>query len=234
MPIHSSHGIQSAIGRAAASLKLFEDRLMLTQADEENYGPELLDMSRRAALDALTPELQRLHAENQQLRHLQQRSQRAEIERALDQSGIDWRQVYSDPSFAQWLSLITAAASARNCCETPSPTATLIGSCNSTAGSRQLPVNMGRRARIDRARPQGAPSPFTQGRKSRSSMNSGASGTSTMPDGARSKVISSKRQLRAGLPARLIFLMARQCRGGCDDRRECGPEMDPGHFPCGQ
>ena len=78
---------------------------MLTQADEENYGPELLDMSRRAALDALTPELQRLHAENQQLRHLQQRSQRAEIERALDQSEIDWRQVYSDPSFAQWLSL---------------------------------------------------------------------------------------------------------------------------------
>jgi hypothetical protein len=78
---------------------------LLTAQDEENYGPELLDMSKRAALEALAPELQRLHADNQRLRGMAQRSQHLEIERALDQSGIDWRSVYSDPRFAEWLSL---------------------------------------------------------------------------------------------------------------------------------
>jgi hypothetical protein len=46
---------------------------MLTKADEENYGSELLDMSRRAAIEAVGPELQRLHAENQSLRSMAQR-----------------------------------------------------------------------------------------------------------------------------------------------------------------
>jgi hypothetical protein len=78
---------------------------MLTRQDEENYGPELLDMSRRAALDALAPELQQLRAENQQLRGMAQRSQHIEIERALDRAIPAWREVYQNPAFSQWLSL---------------------------------------------------------------------------------------------------------------------------------
>jgi hypothetical protein len=39
------------------------------------------------------------------LRHLQQRSQRADIERALDQQVPNWREVYQDLRFSEWLSL---------------------------------------------------------------------------------------------------------------------------------
>jgi hypothetical protein len=78
---------------------------MITAQDHENYGGEFIDFSRRAAYDAVAPALQQLQAENQQLRGIAQRSQRAEIERALDNSGIDWHQVYADPRFSQWLSL---------------------------------------------------------------------------------------------------------------------------------
>jgi hypothetical protein len=81
-----------------------EDAPMITPQDRENFGDELISMTQRAAVDALSPELQRLHAENQHLRGMAQRSQRAEIERALDHSGIDWHRVYSDPRFSQWLS----------------------------------------------------------------------------------------------------------------------------------
>jgi hypothetical protein len=77
---------------------------LLTAQDEEDFGPEILDMSRRAALDALSPALAQLQIENQQLRQAAQRQQRAEIERALDRQVPDWRNIYSDPAFAQWLS----------------------------------------------------------------------------------------------------------------------------------
>jgi hypothetical protein len=77
---------------------------LLTAQDEENYGSELLDMSKRAALDALGPELNALRQENQQLRGMAQQSQRAEIERALDQRVPSWRDVYQDPRFSSWLS----------------------------------------------------------------------------------------------------------------------------------
>jgi hypothetical protein len=79
-------------------------RTMLTQADRENYGDEFLDLTRRAAVDAVGPQLNQLRQENAHLRQMAQRSQRADIERALDNSGIDWHAVYNDPRFSQWLS----------------------------------------------------------------------------------------------------------------------------------
>ena len=78
---------------------------LITEQDRENYGDELINMSQRAAVEALTPELQQLRAENQHLRGMAQRSQRADIERALNQQIPAWREIYGDPRFAQWLSL---------------------------------------------------------------------------------------------------------------------------------
>ena len=77
---------------------------MLTQADHENYGSEFIDLTQRAAREAMAPEIQRLHAENHHLRSMAQRSQRADIERALDARVPDWRSTYANPAFAQWLS----------------------------------------------------------------------------------------------------------------------------------
>jgi hypothetical protein len=76
---------------------------MLTRQDEENYGPELLDMSRRAAMDVVGPELQQLRVQNQQLRQLAQRAQTSTIEAALDRAIPGWREIYADPAFSQWL-----------------------------------------------------------------------------------------------------------------------------------
>jgi hypothetical protein len=78
---------------------------LLTAEDEENYGTALIDMTQRAAREVMAPEIQQLRAENQQLRHLQQRQQHVEIERTLDARVPNWRSIYSDPAFAQWLSL---------------------------------------------------------------------------------------------------------------------------------
>jgi hypothetical protein len=77
---------------------------MLTRQDEENYGSDFIDFSKRAAIDAVRPELQRLHAENQNLRAFAAQTQRATIEQALDRAVPDWREIYNDPRFAQWLS----------------------------------------------------------------------------------------------------------------------------------
>jgi hypothetical protein len=80
---------------ARLNLPPSEDACMISQQDVENYGEELIDMSRRAAVEALGPELNALRQENQHLRHLTARSQRADIERALDQHVPDWRSIYA-------------------------------------------------------------------------------------------------------------------------------------------
>jgi hypothetical protein len=77
---------------------------MITRQDEENYGTELIDMSRRAAIDALAPELQQLRQENTHLRSMATRAQHAAIEQMLNQQIPDWRQVYQNPEFSSWLS----------------------------------------------------------------------------------------------------------------------------------
>jgi hypothetical protein len=77
--------------------------MSITQADVENYGPEFLDVARRAALDALAPEVRALQQQNAQLRQMAQRSQRAEIERTLDRDVPNWHEIYNNPAFSVWL-----------------------------------------------------------------------------------------------------------------------------------
>jgi hypothetical protein len=77
----------------------------VTAEDRENYGDALIDMTQRAAAEALSPELNALRAENQQLRGMAQRAQHSEIERALNAQIPNWQEIYQDPRFSQWLSL---------------------------------------------------------------------------------------------------------------------------------
>jgi hypothetical protein len=78
---------------------------MITRDDIDNYGSELIDMSRRAAMEALAPDLHRLGAENQQLRAMAQRAQHGEIQRTLDAQVPGWHEIYQDPRFSQWLAM---------------------------------------------------------------------------------------------------------------------------------
>ena len=77
---------------------------MITAQDHQDYGSELIDLARRAAYDALAPDLQQLRAQNQHLRQMAQRAQHGEIERALDRAVPAWRDVFQNPAFSAWLS----------------------------------------------------------------------------------------------------------------------------------
>jgi hypothetical protein len=77
---------------------------MLTRQDEEDYGSDFIDFSRRAAMDAVRPELQQLRAENQQLRQMAARAQHDSIQQALDRAVPTWREIYQNPRFSSWLS----------------------------------------------------------------------------------------------------------------------------------
>jgi len=75
----------------------------LTQEDERNFGPELLDVAIRAARHAVSPELQRLHEENQELQGQLNSATKMTIDRELDAAVPDWRQINADERFHSWL-----------------------------------------------------------------------------------------------------------------------------------
>jgi hypothetical protein len=76
---------------------------LVTSQDVEDYGSAFIDLTQRAAHDALAPELNALRAQNQHLRQLAARSQNAEIQRFLDSRVPGWRSTYADSRFADWL-----------------------------------------------------------------------------------------------------------------------------------
>ena len=75
----------------------------LTREDEQNFGPELLDVAIRAARHGLAPELERLHDENAQLRDEVSRAAKLAIDQELDRAVPDWRSINNDPRFHSWL-----------------------------------------------------------------------------------------------------------------------------------
>jgi hypothetical protein len=77
----------------------------LTREDEQNFGPELLDVAIRAARHAVSPELQRLHEENQDLQDQLNSATKLSLDRELDREVPDWRQINGDPRFHAWLLL---------------------------------------------------------------------------------------------------------------------------------
>src|SRR5215475_3610319 len=77
----------------------------LTREDEQNFGPELLDVAIRAARHGLAPELERLHDENAQLRDEVSRAAKLAIDQELDRAVPDWRAINNDARFHQWLLL---------------------------------------------------------------------------------------------------------------------------------
>jgi hypothetical protein len=77
----------------------------LTREDEQNFGPELLDVAMRAAQHAVGPELQRLHEENQELQDQLNSATKLSLDRELDAAVPNWRQINADPRFHAWLLL---------------------------------------------------------------------------------------------------------------------------------
>jgi hypothetical protein len=71
----------------------------------DNFGSEMVDLAQRAAAHALTPELQRLRDENQQLQDQLNSTAKVAIDQALDAAVPNWRSINQDARFHQWLLL---------------------------------------------------------------------------------------------------------------------------------
>jgi hypothetical protein len=75
----------------------------ITNQDVENYGPELVDLTQRAAMQVMVPELQEVKQQNAEL----QRRLAIEARRRLDQAveiGVpNYRDVDRDPRWHRWL-----------------------------------------------------------------------------------------------------------------------------------
>jgi hypothetical protein len=75
----------------------------LTQADLDNYGSELLDVTQRAAMQAVDPYLQQLSQQHADLRQRQAREQRRNLDQRVAELVPDYREVDRDPRWHQWL-----------------------------------------------------------------------------------------------------------------------------------
>lgn len=78
---------------------------LITDADRENYGDELIDLARRAGREAIAPELEHLRAENQRLTQRVQSTSKRELFATLDQHLPTWRQINTNQHFKMWLRL---------------------------------------------------------------------------------------------------------------------------------
>jgi hypothetical protein len=82
----------------------------LTQKDLDDYGHELIDVTQRAALQALTPhlqqaesQLQQLQRDNADLRARQARESRHRLDQQVEQAIPDYRDFDRDPGWHRWL-----------------------------------------------------------------------------------------------------------------------------------
>jgi len=75
----------------------------LTQRDLDDYGYDVLDLAQRAAMHATAPELQRIDAQNAELRRQIAEDRRRELYRTLDAQLPSWRDIDNDPRWRQWL-----------------------------------------------------------------------------------------------------------------------------------
>ena len=77
----------------------------LTADDEKTYGPEFLDVARRAAQDAMGPEIQELRRSQQQVAEREQRLASQLVLSELDEKLPNWRTINTSPEFLAWLRL---------------------------------------------------------------------------------------------------------------------------------
>jgi hypothetical protein len=78
---------------------------LITDADREAYGTDLIDLTRRAARDAIAPELDQLRQENKALQTRVSTTGRRELFAELDRQLPTWRAINQSTQFKSWLRL---------------------------------------------------------------------------------------------------------------------------------
>jgi hypothetical protein len=75
----------------------------VTEQDVQNYGGELIDLTRRAALDAVVPHLQTLEAQNAELRQQLAKEARHSLDQIVESAVPNYREIDRDPRWHRWL-----------------------------------------------------------------------------------------------------------------------------------
>jgi hypothetical protein len=78
---------------------------LITEQDRETYGEDMIDLARRAALEAVSPELTALKAENADLKKNQITNAQKDLRTYLARSVPNWKAIQADPRWQQYLSL---------------------------------------------------------------------------------------------------------------------------------
>ena len=82
-----------------------QPKQLVTDEDVQTYGPDLLNLVQRAAVQAVSPELEAVKHENDQLRHTVSQTQKMNVHQILDAQVPEWRALNRDQRFLRWLSL---------------------------------------------------------------------------------------------------------------------------------
>jgi hypothetical protein len=75
----------------------------LTQTDLDNYGPDLIDVSQRAAMNAVAPHLQNLEQQNRELQQRLAIEARRNLDAAVERALPNYRETDRDPRWHRWL-----------------------------------------------------------------------------------------------------------------------------------
>lgn len=78
---------------------------LITDQDREQYGDDLIDVARRAAMEAVSPEIEQLRAANQDLKKQVTTTAQRELKQHLRVRIPNWTAINSSPEFKRWLSL---------------------------------------------------------------------------------------------------------------------------------
>jgi hypothetical protein len=78
---------------------------VITPEDEKTYGPELIDLARRAAREEMQPQIEQARQESQRSSQRTQGLAEQEVRNQLDVQLPNWREINTSPEFLQWLSL---------------------------------------------------------------------------------------------------------------------------------
>lgn len=75
----------------------------LTDQDVENYGPELIDVTQRAALQAVQPQIQEVEQQNAALRKQLAIEARRRLDQAVELSVPNYKDIDRNPRWHRWL-----------------------------------------------------------------------------------------------------------------------------------
>ncbi len=78
---------------------------LITPEDEQAYGADLIDLTRRAARETVGPEIQQLREENRRLQKSQITRAQSELKQRLAAEMPNWQEVNQSPDFINWLRL---------------------------------------------------------------------------------------------------------------------------------